>query len=94
MKSSNMRQDLIRYSYIKNLKKIEVEEIGILNRKHTTNLRFSGWFIMFLNITHVYNWIYIFDCAIPPGVFVFASNPGSLKYGSGTSIRLWIDTTT
>ena len=55
MKSSNMRQDLIRYSYIKNFKKIEVEEIGILNRKHTTNLRFSGWFIMFLNITHVYN---------------------------------------
>ena len=55
MKSSNMRQDLIRYSYIKNFKKIEVEEIEILNRKHTTNIRFSERFIMFLNITHVYN---------------------------------------
>jgi hypothetical protein len=37
---------------------------------------------------------YFLEDCLPFSVFMNDSYPGSLKYGSGTRIRLWIDTKT
>jgi hypothetical protein len=37
---------------------------------------------------------YLLEDCLPFSVFMNDSYPGSLKYGSGTRIRLWIDTKT